>query len=322
MAGKLTDDREMSASRLPGLMGFSKYSTPNDELQFSINAIDGKERPDIGNEAMGWGNTLEPVILTEAAKRLGLTKFDTDIREAYSHRSFALSCSLDGVGYGEGQDISTDEARGIYVIGQDKIKLDGPGVLEAKLTKTMPEDVPHLARGPVQLQGQMLVTGHKWGAVCVLYQGIELRVFLFAPHKETQTAIVKAVQDFESRLETYRQTGGIEWYAPQTSKELDRIYPTAASKEEIDLGREAEDLAVVISHNKSAIKAAEAAIEDAEKNLKALMGQAEKGRAGNYVISWPMRNYKAQAERLVAAKPAYSIRQSTLTIKEVTNESA
>ncbi len=39
MAGKLTDDKSMSASRLPGLMGFSKYSTPNDELQFSINAI-------------------------------------------------------------------------------------------------------------------------------------------------------------------------------------------------------------------------------------------------------------------------------------------
>ena len=74
MAGKLTDNKAMSASRLPGLMGFSKYSTPNDELQFSINAIDGKERPDIGNEAMGWGNTLEPVILIEAAKRLGISR--------------------------------------------------------------------------------------------------------------------------------------------------------------------------------------------------------------------------------------------------------
>jgi hypothetical protein len=29
-----------------------------------------------------------------------------------------------------------------------------------------------------------------------------------------------------------------------------------------------------------------------------------------------MRNYKAAAERLVPAKPAYSVRQSTLSIKE------
>jgi predicted phage-related endonuclease len=317
MAGKLTDDKEMSASRLPGLMGFSKYSTPNDELQFSINAIDGKERPDIGNEAMGWGNTLEPVILAEAAKRLGLDVFDAEIKTPYSHRSFALNCSLDGVGYGTGQDIATDEARGIFVIGQDSIKLDGPGVLEAKLTKTMPEDVPHLARGPIQLQGQMLVTGHKWGAVCVLYQGIELRVFLFAPHKETQSAIVKAVQEFESRLETYRQTGAIDWYAPASSRELDRIYPQAAAKEEVELPPTVADLATAIIENKAAIRAAEAGIEHAEKLIKEQLGQAEKGRAGSYVISWPMRNYKAQSERLVPAKPAYSVRQSTLSIKEL-----
>ncbi len=116
MAGKLTDDREMSASRLPGLMGFSKYSTPNDELQFSINAIDGKERPDIGNEAMAWGNTLEPVILTQAAQRLGLESFDVNITTPYTHPDIALQCSLDGVGFGNGQEITSDPDKGIYVI--------------------------------------------------------------------------------------------------------------------------------------------------------------------------------------------------------------
>lgn len=236
MAGKLTDDKSMSASRLPGLMGFSKYSTPNDELQFSINAIDGKERPDIGNEAMGWGNTLEPVILEQAAKRLGITDVDTQINKAFTHEVIPLSCSLDGVGHGNGQEITSDPDNGIYVVGQDSIILDGPGVLEAKLTKTMPEDVPHLARGPIQLQGQMLVTGHKWGAVCVLYQGIELRVFLFAPHKETQAAIARAVHDFQDKLDKYTSTAEIDWYPPASSRELDRIYPTAANREEVELG--------------------------------------------------------------------------------------
>jgi len=317
MAGKLTDDKEMSASRLPGLMGFSKYSSPNDELQFSINAIDGKERPDIGNEAMGWGNTLEPVILAEAAKRLGIEQFDTDIKKAYTHSSFALSCSLDGVGYGIGQEIFSDPDKGLYVVGQDSIVLSGPGVLEAKLTKTMPEDVPHLARGPIQLQGQMLITGHRWGAVCVLYQGIELRVFLFAPHHETQKEIIKAVLAFEHKLQTYRESGAIDWYPPASSKELDRIYPMAATKEEVELDGSVADLAAGIVANKAAIRAAEASIEEAEKLIKAQLGQAERGRAGQYLINWPMRNFKAAAERLVPAKPAYSVRQSTLSIKEV-----
>ena len=316
MAGKLTDDREMSASRLPGLMGFSKYSTPNDELQYSINAIDGKERPDIGNEAMGWGNTLEPVILAEAAKRLGIEEFNTNITEPYKHRAFALQCSLDGIGFGIGQEVTSDPEKGIFVVGQDSIVLDGPGVLEAKLTKTMAEETPHLARGPIQLQGQMLVTGHKWGAVCVLYQGIELRVFLFAPHRDTQAAIIKAVQDFETRLETYRETGAIDWYPPASSKELDRIYPSAI-KDEIELPPTVADLAKGIMENKAAIRAAEGSIEEAEKLIKQQLGQAEKGRVGNIVISWPMRNYKAAAERLVPAKEAYSVRQSSLSIKEL-----
>lgn len=316
MAGKLTDDKAMSASRLPGLMGFSKYSTPNDELQFSINAIDGKERPDIGNEAMGWGNTLEPVILIEAAKRLGITDYDTQIGQAYTHNAVALSCSLDGIGFGLGQEVFTDPDKGIYVVGQDSIVLNGPGVLEAKLTKMMPEDVPHLARGPIQLQGQMLITGHKWGAVCVLYQGIELRVFLFAPHHETQKEIIKAVLAFEHKLQTYRDSGAIDWYPPETSKEMDRIYPTAATKEEVELDSTVAELAQVIVNNKAAIRMAEAGIDQAEKKIKEALGQAERGRAGQYVISWPMRNYKAAPERLVPAKEAYSIRQSTLTIKE------
>ncbi len=316
MAGKLTDDKAMSASRLPGLMGFSKYSTPNDELQFSINAIDGKERPDIGNEAMGWGNTLEPVILIEAAKRLGITDYDTQIGQAYTHNAVALSCSLDGIGFGLGQEVFTDPDKGIYVVGQDSIVLNGPGVLEAKLTKMMPEDVPHLARGPIQLQGQMLITGHKWGAVCVLYQGIELRVFLFAPHHETQKEIIKAVLAFEHKLQTYRESGAIDWYPPETSKEMDRIYPTAATKEEVELDSTVAELAQVIVNNKAAIRMAEAGIDEAEKKIKEALGQAERGRAGQYVISWPMRNYKAAPERLVPAKEAYSIRQSTLTIKE------
>ena len=316
MAGKLTDDKQMSASRLPGLLGFSRYSTPNDELQYSINAIDGKERPDIGNEAMGWGNTLEPVILQQAAMRLGITDYDTQIGQAYTHSSIPLSCSLDGVGHGTGQEIFPDPDKGIFVVGQDSIVLDGPGVLEAKLTKTMPEEVPHLARGPIQLQGQMLVTGHKWGAVAVLYQGIELRVFLFAPHYDTQKEIVKAVLAFEQKLKTYQKTGAIDWYPPESSKELDRIYPMAANREEIQLPPSVGDLAKGIIENKAAIRAAEASIDEAEKLIKQELGQAERGRAGQYIINWPMRNYKDAPERLVPAKKAYSVRQSTLSIKE------
>ena len=78
-----------------------------------------------------------------------------------------------------------------------------------------------------------------------------------------------------------------------------------------------EKLAQAVTEQKAAIRAAEAAIEQAEIEIKQVLGQAEKGRAGRYLISWPMRNYKAQPEKLVPAKEAYSVRQSSLSIKEV-----
>lgn len=317
MAGKLTDDKQMSASRLPGLLGFSKYQTPNDELQYSINALDGKERPDIGNEAMGWGNTLEPVILSEAAKRLGITKFDTDIRKAFTHDLIPLSCSLDGTGEGEGQTITHDPSKGIYVVGAESIVLNGTGVLEAKLTKTNPEETPHLARGPIQLQGQMLVTGYRWGAVCVLYGGIELRVFLFDTHYETQQKIIASVLEFDNKLFKYTKTKEIDWYPPESSKEVDRFYPYA-KKEEIELDGNALELAQAIVHNKTLIRKAEAEIDSAEKDIKMKLGNAERGKVGSYHISWPMRTYKASPEKITAAKDSYTIRQSSLSIKEWT----
>jgi hypothetical protein len=68
---------------------------------------------------------------------------------------------------------------------------------------------------------------------------------------------------------------------------------------------------------KQDIRDAEAEIVKAETTLKLMLGQAERGRAGSAIISWPMRSYKAQPARMVAAKEAYVVRQSTLTVKEL-----
>ena len=313
MAGKLTDDKVMSASRLPSLMGVSKYKSANEELQSSIDAIDGKKRQDITNEQMEWGNDLEPVVLRKACKRLGI-KGNVNIRVPYVHPTLPLQCSLDGIGFGKGQTIKHDPDNGIFVMGMDEIVLVGDGVLEAKTTRVSPEDTPDLARGPIQLQGQMMVTGMKWGAVCVFYQGAELRIFLFAPHQQTADAIAQAVTEFDKKLQTYKDTGAIDWYPPSSSKDLDRIHPVATG-DQIDMAVEMADQAAIIVDCKNQIKALEAEIDQAEQALKAAMGTATKAVGCGFTVSWPMRNYKAQPEKLVPAKEAYSIRQSNLTIK-------
>lgn len=315
MVSKVTPDTMMSASRLPSLMGYSKYNTPNDELQYSIRALQDLERPDIGNEAMAWGNQMEPLILSEAARRLELSDVVLDHSTACYHPAIPLCCSLDGTGDGRGQVIRTDPDKGIYVIGQDSINLHGVGVLEAKLTSVKPEDTPALYRGPIQLQGQMDILQAQWGAVCVLYGGTELRIFLFAPHVKTVTRIVEAVRDFQRRLDNWKVTGEIDFYSPSSSKDADRMYPEAEDIE-VMLPPTAEQLVEKIRVAQAAALQAETDRSKAEADLKVLMGTATTGVIGNYRVSWPMRHYSAKPAKVTPAKEAYSIRQSNLSIKE------
>jgi predicted phage-related endonuclease len=306
----------MSASRLPALLGLSRYQTPNDELQYSINASKGLPREDKQNEAMAWGDRLEQMILLETAKRLELLELSTEFDSAFFHKTLPLACSLDGWAHGRGQKIRTDMDAGIIVVGQDEIMLDGYGVLEAKLTAVSPEEMPALYRGPVQLQAQMDIMQAKWGAVCVLYQGTILRIFLFEPHKQTLETIKTAVLEFQNKIEKYKATGEIDYYPPANSKDADRMYPAADEAAVVNLPGRAEQLADQILAANADIKEAEGKRSEAETELKAMLGQASKGTVGRFEIRWPMRSYKATPEKVVPAKEAYSIRQSTLSIKE------
>ena len=86
MVGKLTSDFELSASRTPVLLNASPYQTRNELLAEMIKLDEGGEKEWFDqNQAMYWGDTLEPVILREAAKRLGLTNVEVDIDKPYHH---------------------------------------------------------------------------------------------------------------------------------------------------------------------------------------------------------------------------------------------
>jgi hypothetical protein len=161
----------------------------------------------------------------------------------------------------------------------------------------------------------MDIYGAKWGAVCVLYQGIELRIFLFAPHEETQALIRKKAFEFESKLTHWSETEEIEWYDPATPAEYGTTWPGDPNLDSVDLGEWGATLAERIVKAKQEIKVLEASIEECEAELKEMLGNATLAHAEEFRISWPIRNYQAQPEKVVPAKPAHSMRQSTVTIK-------
>lgn len=317
MVGKLTPDNMISASVVPALLNASPYQTPNDVLGKAI-AVDEGTYVDTfkQNEAMSWGDALEPVILAKAAERLGVTDTKFDYDEAFFHHELPLACSLDGSGKGHGI-VKTDTERGIYCINADEIDITGRGVLEAKNTGNKPEVVPAPYRGPLQLQAQMMCTDAKWGAVCVLYGGNELRIFVYKAQAETQQMIADAVLDFEQRKKNY------DWYPLTSSDDGNTAYPRVDDgAPPLDLDdNEALSYLEDLVDAKRKKKIAEQQIAAAEAGLKEFLGSHEKatGIIGNtmYQVSWPMRTKKASPEKVIPAKPEERVRQNTLTIREL-----
>jgi len=314
MVGKLTPNNILSCSRLPAVLGFSKFRTANDELKVSIDALHGKEPEFISNEAMEWGNRLEKDILKESAARLGLESYDLEHDKPYFHETIPLACSLDGTATGSGQEIFTDIAKGIYVMGKDSIKLRGRGILEAKLTGQDVEDTPAVYRGVIQLQGQMDIMEASWGALCVLYKGTQLRIFLYGYNEDQVNMVRQAAIEFSEKLEKYKRDSEIDWYPLATSAEAVRIFDNA-EKATVEIP-EVELQAEKIISLREAITEAEEAIDRLQRNIMDQMRDAEICNAGRYKISWPMRHYKAQPAKTVPAKEAYVIRQSKLSIRD------
>jgi hypothetical protein len=318
MVGKLTPDDIISASVVPALLGYSPYMTRNQLLQRCIAAAEGTFVDTFtGNEATFWGNELEPVILKVAAERLGLQNFRDDFPAAFPHPTLRMACSLDGLGEGSGT-ISTDADRGIFTMNADTIDLTGPVLVESKATRSHPESRPPASRGPLQLQAQMMCTGHQSGVIATLYQGLDLRLFVYAADLEIQRQIAEAVVDFE------RRKADVDFYPVESSDDAAHAYSTVdQDAPEIDLSKDAE-VAEALSDLVEARAdkgASEARIDAAQATIMEYMGAhpKAKGLVGNrlYQISRPMRSYSAKPQRVVPAKDAYTMRQKTLTIKEI-----
>jgi predicted phage-related endonuclease len=75
------------------------------------------------------------------------------------------------------------------------------------------------------------------------------------------------------------------------------------------------ELAKLILENKQKISTLEEENQKAQTEIMNIMKSHTVAIAGNYQITWPQRSYKAQLAKIVPAKDAYTIRQSTLTIK-------
>jgi hypothetical protein len=164
-----------------------------------------------------------------------------------------------------------------------------------------------------------MATKLTWGAVCVLYGGVELRIFLYQANAATQSRITDEIEEFE------RRKFDVDWYPIQSSADGNTAYPRVDDgAPPITFDGEDNDWLAQLVNAKDAKKAAEGDIDEAEAMLKERMGSHDEatGVVGNrsYYVKWPMRNFKAQPAKTTPAKPARIARQGTLTIKEARDD--
>ena len=317
MVGKVTSSQKPSASVLPAIMGYSPYQTPLVVLDRAIKCVEQgvHSLPDTEPppEPATWGNLLEDTILEMAADRLGVGNLIMDHPEPHHYQDI-LSCSLDGTAEGGGLVVSNDPSRGIYVMSDDdEIELVGMGILEAKLTRVAAQETPDPYRGPIQLQGQMLCTGAQWGVIAILYQGVELYIYVYKADVEMQQKIVMACSDFERRVRDE------DWYPAMSATEAADMKGDAPDDVEMDADEALKEKVERLAHIRTELKAYEALASDLQLDIMNAMGEANICNAGQYKITWPVRRVKAKPAQVkeIAAVEEHWARAKTLKLEEL-----
>ena len=316
MVGKVTPYDTLSGSLLPAYMGYSHFKAPNECLKDAFDWVSGKTLDNFTqSEAMKWGDVLEPVVAQQASIRLGLGNPRTKYEKAIFHEEWPLAVSLDATLDGDSRELHLDWDKGIIPVNQDSVVLEGRGCLEIKITGQDAENKPPIYRGVLQLQAQMACTHSTWGCIAVLYKGTELRLFLYGIDKDLQAQIKEASYDFKERVEKYRLNEETDWLPMSSTKEATVIYDEA--DDEIVQLPELSGLVAEVVELKDRIKESHDRIDTLQATIMESMRDSKTAIAGDYKVTWPMLNYKAQPEKIVPAKNAYSIRQSKLRIKQL-----
>ena len=302
--GKLTDDVMMSCSRLPSLFGKNKYSSPNEELQKSFNALQPDyERPVIENDPIHFGNVSEPYNLEHAGKKLNM-KVETGIEHPYLHDTLPLAGSVDGIGLAKNQTIKTDEEKGVYCFNEngkiiDSLDIDGPGILEAKLVGSYPTEVPDPSKGPIQVQGLMMCSGLTWSAVSILYQGMYHKVYVYKANPVLQKRIEEEVIEFDQRIKTYKRDGVTDWYPIFRPNEGPDVYTLDDGLPTLNLTEELAGVAELILDAKENIKNTQIYLEKSQAELMSFMGNHQFAEGHGIKLEWgktsPRKEYTVPA---------------------------
>ena len=322
--GKLTSNTLITGSKAATLAGVNRFESLNDLMNYILfhQGVEGAtEPPQPEGEFLQIAHDVEPIIIKRAVDKISKSigkelVHEDEVREVYKYKDL-FEVSLDSIVFHEGGSVikPSEEMQIIFPKGQSEIVLEGDGVIEAKNTRIPPRELPEEYMGVWQLQMQMLCHGAKWGAVSVLYQGYSHYVYVYKRDEEMMQKLI------DLALEFYERVNNIDWYPVRTSSDGAKTYANGEDDlPSINLSELSETLIELVDA-KDTIKTLKSRIEEElEPKIMDKLGNHTRGFLDDedgerFVdISWPTRNYKAQPEKVVQAKPARKVRQSSLSI--------
>jgi hypothetical protein len=191
--------------------------------------------------------------------------------------------------------------------------INGLGVIECKLTAAYPTDNEPLKwRGWDQLKVQCEILDVSWGMLIVFHHTVnELRYYFYQRDPNFAKELRQVADDWQRRVKTKT------YFDPATSEDAYIMFEDEEIKEDVlELEPTTLDLLAQIENLDETIKSATKTKDALMARLMHLMGNFEKAVCDTYQIDWGLINYKAQPEKIVPAKEAYSVRRKIPRIKK------
>lgn len=243
------------------LLGINKWKS---EIELWLDKTNQTNEPAEENEAMQWGNIMEPIIRNHFAEVM--KKPVVEVKAMLQHPEYPyMLADVDG--------LTADDA-------------GNPAILEIKTASEYKrseweEDIPTYYQ--TQVQHYLCVTGVAKAYVAVLIGGNSFKVYEVDADMEIQSMLIALEQEFWNKVQNMIRP---EMDGSNAAKDLlDNIYRGGIA-EQIILPEEAIEYVDQYIEACAEEDNAKAKKQEASNRIKEIMGDYDKAKCLNHTISW------------------------------------
>ena len=312
MVGKLTWFRATSSVSC-ALFDRGRFFDKHDILNRAIHEKNGTMVDDyVQTNRQATGDLLEPVLIQEAARRLGIVELEAEVDYKIEHPTLPLEASLDGRCKAVNVKVSHNPDQGIYLVGHEDLILNGDIPIECKCSSDFPTvGEPPKYLGVDQLHTSMDILNADYGILIVLYQSTDLRIYIYKKDEAFAGELAQVVLDFNQRVDDEN------YYPPEKPEHAANIFDLGNDENEKILGSDMVDIIDTIQALKEAQKIAKEKEAELMTDLMMAMGNHSKARAANYICEWKTLPAKLEQIKQVTYKAAPERRAGYVRIRMV-----